>query len=412
VTPEPEQRLITRTWRTIALQTALVFAVALVALDTLAVALITYTAHHDARREVAQTVLDPDALTAPPAGIWFYLRQGGALRVSPGAAATPPDPVALREVAAGAPARVHKVRYAGREYLVDTARRGAATVQAALDLSDQEREMHRLYLGLATAGTAGVGLAALVGGQIARRAIRPLGQALARQHRFIADASHELRTPLTQLHTRAQLVARQHVGGRDPARTAEDIAQLVRGTRQLSELLEELLLAAQLRTEPQHFGPVDLAAVATGAAEAERPRAQEREVCIRTTVGPGPHTVRGIEPALRRVLTAMLDNAMGHTAAGGRIDVKVAGDADGADVTCTVRDNGVGFAPEEAHRLFERFARGPHARQHGDSRRFGLGLALVQEVVHAHGGRVTATGSPGEGAAFTITLPRWRVGVT
>lgn len=399
----PEQRLISRTWRLVAVQTALVFAVALVALEGLAIGLIVYTSHRDAGRRVSQALADPDALTAPPTGVWVYRLEGGKLDRSAGAPQTPPDLDAVLSVSEGKRGRLHSVRYRDREYLVDTTDVKGVTVQAALDLSDQERELHRVYLGLAAAGIAGLGTAALVGAQIARRAIHPLGQALERQHQFVADASHELRTPLTQLHTRAQLVARQYASGADPARTGQDIGALVRGTRQLGELLEEMLLAAQLRTEPQHFGPVDLAAIAREAVEAERPRAQERALSIGTAIGPGPHLVRGIAPALRRVLNALLDNAVGHTGEGGRIEVEVAVVADRAAVACTVRDNGVGFPQEEAQRLFERFARG----HRGEGRRFGLGLALVQEAVQAHGGDVNATGSPGKGAAFTITLPAW-----
>ncbi len=268
MTPQPEQRLITRTWRSIAVQTALVFAVALIALDALAIALVVYTSHRDSERRVSQAVVDPDALTAPPTGMWVYVLSDGVLRSSAGAPATPVDPNSLHAVASGGPDRHVAVRRAGHEYLVETRRTGHDTVQAALDLSDQERELHRLYLGLTAAAGAGLLLAAGVGAQIARRAIRPLGQALSRQHRFVADASHELRTPLTQLHTRAQLVQREYSSGVTSPRTAEDIAALVRGTRQLGELLEELLLAAQLRTEPQHFGPVDLAALAADAVEA------------------------------------------------------------------------------------------------------------------------------------------------
>jgi signal transduction histidine kinase len=406
--PGPEQRLITRTWRSIAVGTALVFAVAFVALDSLAIGLVVYTSHNDAKRRVSQAIEDPDALTAPPSGMWVYVAEAGSLRHSPGAAPEPPEGADLRAVAGGAPARLHSVRYRGREFLVATRRQGRVTTQAALDLSDQDREMRRLYLALAAAGAAGLGTAAVVGAVIARRAIRPLGLALARQHRFIADASHELRTPLTQLHTRAQLLARQYANGARPTgaadrRSEEDVAQLVRGTRQLGEMLEELLLAAQLRTEPQHFGRVDLAEIAREAVAAELPRAQERQLTLTATIGAGPHEVRGIAPALRRVLTAMLDNAVGHTPARGRVEVRVAADPAGEEVTCTVRDNGVGFPADEAHRLFERFARG----HHGEGRRFGIGLALVREVVHAHGGAITASGSPGEGAAFTITLPAW-----
>ncbi|MEK8174129.1 ATP-binding protein [Streptomyces sp. M19] len=76
-------------------------------------------------------------------------------------------------------------------------------------------------------------------------------------------------------------------------------------------------------------------------------------------------------------------------------------------VSLSVRDTGVGFAPKEAERIFERFARGTT----GQGRRFGLGLALAREVVEAHRGRITASGRPGDGALFTVELPRRGGGV-
>ena len=399
--PGPEQRLITRAWRAVAVQTASVFAVAMLGLDALAIGMVLYTSHADAQRTVSQAVADPDVLSAPPAGIWVYQLHNGQLSRSPGAGPGPVDPAALSSVAAGAPGRVQQVRRDDREYLVETGRRGSDTIQVALDLTGEEGERHRLYLSLAAAGAVGLGLAALVGTVIARRAIAPLGQAMARQHRFVADASHELRTPLTQLHTRAQLLQREIHGAADPDRLAGDAAHLVRGTRQLGELVEELLLAAQLRTEPAHFGPVDLAALAAEAAAAERVRADGRGVTIDVRVEPGVHVVRGVPSALRRVLGSLLDNALAHATS--RIWVEVGDDPGSRRVTATVRDDGVGLDPAEADRLFERFARGDH----GDSRRFGLGLALVREVMTAHGGSVTATGLPGHGAAFSIALPAW-----
>ncbi|WP_231956965.1 MULTISPECIES: sensor histidine kinase KdpD [unclassified Actinoplanes] len=72
-------------------------------------------------------------------------------------------------------------------------------------------------------------------------------------------------------------------------------------------------------------------------------------------------------------------------------------------MTLAVRDDGTGFAPADAGRLFDRFARG-----HGDQRRFGLGLALAREVVTGHGGVIEAVGEPGRGAVFTVRLPAAR----
>jgi signal transduction histidine kinase len=78
------------------------------------------------------------------------------------------------------------------------------------------------------------------------------------------------------------------------------------------------------------------------------------------------------------------------------------GSGDGPrQVVLIVRDDGTGFDPADADRIFARFARGGH----GDQRRFGLGLALAREVITGHGGTVTAWGNPGQGATFTVHLP-------
>lgn len=398
--------MIGRTWRAIAVRTALVFAVAMIGLDALAIGVVLYTSRADARHTLDRAFADPDVLTAPPSGIWVYRLRNGVLARSPGAGRGPVDPAALTAVAAGRPAELRQVRYGGREYLVRTARRGSETLQLALDLTNEETDRHRLYVALSSAAAAGLALAALVGAAIARRAIAPLGQAMARQQRFVADASHELRTPLTRLHTRAQLLEREARRGGDPQRIAEDAAALVRGSRQLGELVEELLLAAQLQAEAAHFGPLDLAALATEAAQDERVRADQRGVTIDLRIDPGEHLVRGVPASIRRVFNSLLDNALAHTSS--RIWVEVGVQAGTGRVVATVRDDGPGLDPAQADRLFERFARGGH----GDARRFGLGLALVREVMTAHGGEVTVAGAPGRGAAFTIALPAWRSGAT
>lgn len=404
-----DQELISRAWRRITLQTAAMFAAALLLLDALAVGLVLQTGHSDARRQVAEAVADQDALTKPPRGVWIYQRTSGGLRSSPGAPATPIDPAALDSAFSGGGTRTSTVHRAGREYEVQTQRVGPAAVQAVLDISEAERERHRLYWGLAAAGAVGLGLAALVGAIIARRAIVPLGQAFDRQQRFIADASHELRTPLTQLHTRAQLLDRELRRGGDPARLSEDVNQLVLGTRHLGEVVEELLLAAQLRAQPATFGPVDLAELAGEAVAAEQARSTRLAVELRAVVPPeGVYVVRGASTALRRVLTSLIDNALGHTPPGGHITVRLGQEPSAGVVTCAVQDDGTGFDPAAAQRMFERFARGGH----GDRRRFGLGLALVRETVQAHGGTVAATGAPGVGATFTVTLPAWTTAVT
>jgi signal transduction histidine kinase len=92
---------------------------------------------------------------------------------------------------------------------------------------------------------------------------------------------------------------------------------------------------------------------------------------------------------------------LAHNHPGGTVTITVARDGDRIELA--VVDDGTGLDPSQATELTQRFARGSGAPGHG--RRFGLGLALVGEVVHAHGGTLALDGRPGEGATATITLP-------
>jgi len=397
-----DDQLLRRSRRRATWQIAVLFAGALLLLGGLAAFLVLQTGHADARRQVVQAVGDVDALTNPPHGIWIYQQGAAGLRHSPGAPEQPTDPRALAATARDGRVRDTVVHQGEREYQVRTQREGTGVLQAVLDITDAEQARHRLYWGLAAAGAVGLGVAVLVGALIARQATAPLGQAIARQQRFVADASHELRTPLTQLHTRAQLLERGLRGGTDPERLRADAQRLVQGTRQLGEIVQELLLAAQLRSGPAESGPVDLAALARETVDADAERAVQERVEMAVSAG-ADCRVRGVGTALRRVLVALLDNALAHTPAGGHIRVVVARAEDGATVRCVVEDDGEGFPPADNEVIFERFARGGH----GDRRRFGLGLALVREVVEAHGGSVRAAGRPGAGATFTLILPAW-----
>lgn len=263
--------------------------------------------------------------------------------------------------------------------------------------SVQAQDRRWVYVAFALAETVGLVAAVVVGQVLACRAVAPLEEALRRQRRFVADASHELRTPLTRLHVRAQLLAREA----QPSALDGELAALVADTRQFGEVIEDLLMSAQLESADAPRELVDLAAVAESVVSAESLRAQARAVELGLRCGSGDHLVLGVPAALRRVVGALVDNALDHTRPGSRIDVILEHGRAGREVELTVRDDGVGFPPDQAELIFQRFKRG-----HGNGGRFGLGLALVREVVENHGGRVTATGKPGEGAEFTVRLPR------
>jgi signal transduction histidine kinase len=278
-----------------------------------------------------------------------------------------------------------------------------------LDVTLRRQSGERLISSLLWAGVVGVLGAALLGILLGRRAVRPLGRALELQRRFVADASHELRTPLAVLHTRAQLIQRRlsrdaaHDGRRLADEYIDDhVRQLVADTRALGEVVEDLLLSAELQRKPDVGDLVDVGDLAHDLVRSVRPHADERGITLSAEIsGDQPLLVLGVRSSLRRALAALVDNALGHNHPGGRVTVYACRRKHGVELT--VEDDGDGLDPAQADQLLQRFARGPETG--GQGRRFGLGLALVREVLHAHSGSLTIDGCPGEGARFTMTLP-------
>ncbi|MEV6126575.1 HAMP domain-containing sensor histidine kinase [Streptomyces violaceusniger] len=403
--PSPEQRRLSSAQWTITRRISLVMSVIMLIIGAIVYGVMLFAQRADAERET-QWGIDHNTIDSPPVCVWMTVERNGVISSTSGTPAGLPVRSSLAAVRAGAPAVLERVRRGGEEYTVRTAWRGAEVVQAAYGERFQRADRNHLLLAFAAAEAVGLLLVAAASGMLARRAMRPLSEALDRQRRFVADASHELRTPLTQLHTRAQLLVRRS-GSATPQQLATDLRRLVTGTRQLGDVIDDLLLSARLPQSPGSRDPVDLATLAEEAVSAEDARAHAMRLTVRLRCGPGRHVVMGTTSALRRVIAALVDNAMGHTPPGGEVVVSVDAPLPGI-VSLSVRDTGVGFAPEEATRMFERFARGTAGR----GRRFGLGLALAREVIESHGGRITANGRPGHGALFTVELPAARMGET
>lgn len=394
---EPERRLLIRTRRRITAQVAGVFSLAIALLGALVYCVVVDDQDTTARRDLAVAARSAP-IAHPPPCVWLFELRDGTVSRSPGAPESLPVRAALDRVAADGRTRVEVVEAGGRTYLVRTQRRGDVPVQAVMDLYYPTAERHRLLRTLGAAEVAALLAALLIGQVLARRAIAPLGEALDRQRRFTADVSHELRSPVTRLHVRAQLAARRLRRERDPRAVAGDVDRLVDGIGQLGEVIEDLLLSTQLRQRRRPYEPVDLAALAEESVAAEAVRAAQRGVTIDLRRGPGDHVVRGARSALRRVISALLDNALRHTSPGGHIWVTVCSGPE--TVELGVRDDGVGLDPRDGERLLARNVGGPHAGG------LGIGLALVREVMDAHGGTIGVDGRPGAGATFTIRLPR------
>lgn len=215
---------------------------------------------------------------------------------------------------------------------------------------------------------------------------------------FLATVSHELRTPLSAILGWTQMLRSEALPEDKRDRALETIERNARAQAQLIEDLLDVsrIVAGQLRIEPQ---VVDLKHVVDAAVETVTPAAIARDVNLTTEV-PGGTTVMGDVARLQQVMWNLLSNSVKFTPAGGQATVTLR--ASGGSVELVVRDTGKGIAPAFQPHVFERFrqAEGETSRSAGG---LGLGLSIVKELVHLHGGTV-AVFSEGEGRGTTVTV--------
>lgn len=249
------------------------------------------------------------------------------------------------------------------------------------------------------AGVAGIVLAGVVGWLSARSAIRPLGDALALQRRFVQDASHELRTPLAILDARIQLAQRDadpdSTPGRALGRIREDAAAL-------TGIVNELLVVATGAAPDPAAEPVELADVAGSVAESLQDLAAQRDIRLSFSDDGGP-LARIDRGSLRRAVLALADNALAHTGSGGTITISTG--TEGNQAVVRVADTGTGITDVDQARIFERFVRTSSPDGSRGQRSFGIGLALVREVATAAGGSVEVDRTGPEGTTISLRLP-------
>jgi signal transduction histidine kinase len=221
-----------------------------------------------------------------------------------------------------------------------------------------------------------------------------LTEAVRARDDFLSVASHELRTPLTSLQLQIQLVRR---GKRDAAGALE-VAN--RQTQRLAKLIEKLLDVSRVRggalsLDPE---PIDAAALARDVAAREEADAHRAGTALLVDA-PEPLVGRWDRAALDQVLSNLLQNAIKY---GAGKPVSVRAQREGASAVLVVQDHGIGIAPEDHQRIFERFERAASSRNYSG---LGLGLWIAREIVSAHGGRLSVVSSPGSGATFRVELP-------
>ncbi|NND12634.1 MAG: HAMP domain-containing histidine kinase [Acidimicrobiia bacterium] len=215
--------------------------------------------------------------------------------------------------------------------------------------------------------------------------------------RFVADASHELRTPLAAVQGYAELYRKGALAEPDALDNA--MSRITRESERMQRLVEDLLLLARLdEASPPRNQVVNLAGVARAAVTDALAIEPGRQVLFS---GPDEALVVGDDQRLAQVVSNLVTNARTHTPASSPIEVNV--EVNDSEVRLDVIDNGPGISKEHLDRVFDRFYRvdNSRARTSGGA---GLGLAIVQAIVHNHGGTVSAGNEPGRGARFTVKL--------
>lgn len=218
---------------------------------------------------------------------------------------------------------------------------------------------------------------------------------------FISNVSHELRTPLASLRALAETLRDSALD--DPPAAAHFLDRMEIEVDSLTQMVEELLELSRIESGqvPLRLNPVLPHAAIVPAVERLRTQAERGQLTLDIQVPREMPLVLIDAGRIHQVVTNIIHNAIKFTPADGTITVNARADA--TKVTVTVSDTGIGIAPNDLPRIFERFFKTDRSRAVGGT---GLGLAIAKHIVQAHGGTIWATSHEGKGSTFFFTMPR------
>jgi signal transduction histidine kinase len=229
-----------------------------------------------------------------------------------------------------------------------------------------------------------------------------LQRAVGMRDDFMSMIAHELRNPLNSVYLQAQL-RRRMLSAPQPPDSQTMVKMVERDERQIRSmvrLLDDMLDVSRARTGNLAIvpAPFDLAASATAVVDAIRDLAQNQGVAV-TLAAPETLPCVGDEFRIEQVITNLLTNALRY---GQGKPVAVTVGVREQEIFISVRDQGMGIAPQDQERIFEQFERTEGAAQVAG---LGLGLYIARQIAQAHQGRLEVRSAPGEGAEFILSLP-------
>jgi signal transduction histidine kinase len=223
---------------------------------------------------------------------------------------------------------------------------------------------------------------------------------LFEQRDYLSDIAHELRAPLTAISGYSQMLLEEPFDDE----TAHEFIQIIHDeSRRMGELVNNFLDLVRMesgRTELKK-SPTDVRDIVEQTVAVMQPTAQQRDIVIEADVPADVPPIQADANRLKQVLLNLVSNAIKYNKPGGRVFVSA--QVEGDRLRMAVRDTGVGIAPDDLARLGEKFFRVRGASE--ETLGSGLGIAIVKQIVEAHGGQMDVQSTVGEGSTFSFTLP-------
>jgi two-component system phosphate regulon sensor histidine kinase PhoR len=219
---------------------------------------------------------------------------------------------------------------------------------------------------------------------------------------FVESVTHELRTPLASIRMFAETL--RHRAPADGQLHAECLDTIIGESERLARLVDNVLDFSRIEQGRKIYrlAPVELSRVVEAVVRTMRYPLERKHFSLEVMVNPDLPAIAADADSLEQAILNLLSNAVKYS--GEAREIRLTVDRDGDDAVIRVQDKGVGIAPEEHRRIFERFYRAP-APASGETTGAGLGLTLVEHIARAHGGSVTVESAPGRGSTFSIRLP-------